>query len=116
VVVVMVVMVMMVVPEDPAKRPRHNVVMVMMVVMIELSHLHLIGRINRRSLRQPCVVRLQGSDRVRNRIEKIPVTCSRRQLAPLRRRGCLSSSDGRQGSSRSEETGYLLIHISSESV
>lgn len=114
-----VVVVMVVRAQQPAKGARHHMVMMMvvMVVMVVLRHLHFVGRGGRRCLlRQASIICSQGGDRVWNRIEKIPIASGRREFSTGRRRRSLGGSHCRKGSSRSEQTGYLLVHKSSKGV
>jgi hypothetical protein len=110
----MVVMVMVMMTEERPKRGRHKmpVVVVMMVMVVVLSELHAaVGRFG-----APRIVRLQGDLRVRNRIEKIPVSCRGPKLIRLRRYGSVGGGKGRKCGGRAEQAGYLFVHVSSEPV
>jgi len=91
--VMMVVVMMVVMPGSPSHYDRCGV-MVMMVMAdlnADLSHL-----LRRRPLREPRVVGLQPRQRIRDRIEQVPVARCRRKLRRLRRHR-LNGADGCQG-------------------
>jgi hypothetical protein len=66
-----------------------------------------------RFFREPRIVGLQHRYRVRNGIEKIPITRGRCEFGRLRR-CCLGTGHRGQSSGRSQQPGYLLIHKSSK--
>jgi hypothetical protein len=105
VMVMMPVMVMMVVVPE-ANPDAMMVVMMMTDANGDLSHLGCF-------FGKPGIVGLQHRYRVRNGIEKIPITRGRCQFGRLRR--CrLGTGHGGQSSGRSQQPSNLLIHRSSK--
>jgi hypothetical protein len=113
VMMVVMVMVMMVVMVEAPIRPHQEEAVVMMVVVmmmvIELSELNAVPC----RFSAPRILCFQSGNRIRNRIEKVPISGWRCGFV-RRWHGSISCSEGCKCSGCAKQPGYLFIHESSE--
>src|SRR5215472_10225514 len=83
-----------------------------MVVMVMMMSDHDLGGSGSAALRHPLIVGFQQRQGVWDRIKKVAIAVSRRELRLARRRR-LSSGHRGEGCGRSQQAGEFLIHSSS---
>ena len=110
VVMVMMVVVMMVTMRSwPDVDLNAGAVMVMMVMMVSD---HDLGGPGAATLCHSLIVGFQQRESVWDRVKKVAIAASRRELR-LARRGRLSSGHRGEGGGRSQQAGQFLVHSSS---